>query len=138
LAETKQFQNSFLTVLFQLRFSFISIVRSVLHVKSCSALPFLAQHKSFIHCMCAVGDLLPADGLLLEGNDIEVDESSVTGESDLVKKTPAADPVLLSGSASPYSVIHFKRTVVTVASFCLHQLPLPCWKYIGVAAVHRR
>ena len=45
-----------------------------------------------------VGDLLPADGLLLEGNDVKVDESSLTGESDLVNKSSAADPVLLSGN----------------------------------------
>ena len=50
--------------------------------------------------MYTVGDLLPADGLLLEGNDVMVDESSLTGESDLVKKTSAADPVLLSGNVT--------------------------------------
>jgi len=46
------------------------------------------------------GDLLPADGLLLEGNDVNVDESSLTGESDLVKKSSATDPVLLSGNVT--------------------------------------
>lgn len=44
------------------------------------------------------GDLLPADGLLLQGHDLKVDESSLTGESNLVKKTLAEDPMLLSGT----------------------------------------
>ena len=46
---------------------------------------------------------MPADGLLLEGNDVKVDESSVTGESDLVDKSSATDPVLLSGNVSTSS-----------------------------------
>jgi len=32
------------------------------------------------------GMILPADGLLLEGNEIKVEESSLTGESDLIEK----------------------------------------------------
>uniref|UniRef100_A0A0R3RZZ7 Calcium-transporting ATPase n=1 Tax=Elaeophora elaphi TaxID=1147741 RepID=A0A0R3RZZ7_9BILA len=44
------------------------------------------------------GDLLPADGLLIQSNDLKVDESSLTGESDLIKKNPTSDPVLLSGT----------------------------------------
>ena len=43
------------------------------------------------------GDLLPADGLLIQSNDLKVDESSLTGESDLVKKGGHRDPALLSG-----------------------------------------
>jgi P-type E1-E2 ATPase len=43
------------------------------------------------------GDLLPADGILVKGNDLKIDESSLTGESDLIKKTVDGDPVLLSG-----------------------------------------
>ena len=31
------------------------------------------------------GDLLPADGLVLNSNDLKIDESSLTGESDQVK-----------------------------------------------------
>lgn len=46
-----------------------------------------------------VGDLLPADGVLLQGNDLKIDESSLTGESDHVKKTQEKDPMLLSGKA---------------------------------------
>uniref|UniRef100_A0A8C4Z6D8 Calcium-transporting ATPase n=1 Tax=Gadus morhua TaxID=8049 RepID=A0A8C4Z6D8_GADMO len=44
------------------------------------------------------GDLLPADGVLIQGNDLKVDESSLTGESDHVKKTLDKDPMLLSGT----------------------------------------
>ncbi|XP_074164983.1 plasma membrane calcium-transporting ATPase 4 isoform X2 [Sminthopsis crassicaudata] len=44
------------------------------------------------------GDLLPADGVLIQGNDLKIDESSLTGESDLVKKSLESDPLLLSGT----------------------------------------
>uniref|UniRef100_A0A8C0IQK2 P-type Ca(2+) transporter n=1 Tax=Chelonoidis abingdonii TaxID=106734 RepID=A0A8C0IQK2_CHEAB len=44
------------------------------------------------------GDLLPADGVLIQGNDLKIDESSLTGESDQVKKTLDKDPMLLSGT----------------------------------------
>lgn len=44
------------------------------------------------------GDLIPADGILLQGSDVKVDESSLTGESDLVKKTPDRDIALYSGT----------------------------------------
>uniref|UniRef100_A0A8C8HW99 Calcium-transporting ATPase n=1 Tax=Oncorhynchus tshawytscha TaxID=74940 RepID=A0A8C8HW99_ONCTS len=44
------------------------------------------------------GDLLPADGVLIQGNDLKIDESSLTGESDHVKKTLDNDPMLLSGT----------------------------------------
>lgn len=44
------------------------------------------------------GDLLPADGCLIQSNDLKVDESSLTGESDHVKKGVDIDPVVLSGT----------------------------------------
>uniref|UniRef100_A0A8C6PFJ0 Calcium-transporting ATPase n=1 Tax=Nothobranchius furzeri TaxID=105023 RepID=A0A8C6PFJ0_NOTFU len=44
------------------------------------------------------GDLLPADGILIQGNDLKIDESSQTGESDHVKKSLDKDPMLLSGT----------------------------------------
>ncbi|XP_078098313.1 plasma membrane calcium-transporting ATPase 1-like isoform X5 [Mustelus asterias] len=44
------------------------------------------------------GDLLPADGVLIQGNDLKIDESSLTGESDHVKKSMEKDPMLLSGT----------------------------------------
>ncbi|XP_026532184.1 plasma membrane calcium-transporting ATPase 3 isoform X4 [Notechis scutatus] len=44
------------------------------------------------------GDLLPADGVLIQGNDLKIDESSLTGESDHVRKSVDKDPMLLSGT----------------------------------------
>lgn len=49
--------------------------------------------KSFI----CIGDLLPADGIIIQSNDLKVDESSLTGESDHVKKGEVHDPMLFSG-----------------------------------------
>ncbi|XP_015198286.1 plasma membrane calcium-transporting ATPase 3b isoform X2 [Lepisosteus oculatus] len=44
------------------------------------------------------GDLLPTDGIMIQGNDLKIDESSLTGESDHVKKSTEKDPMLLSGT----------------------------------------
>ena len=52
--------------------------------------PFFSQVK--------YGDLLPADGIILQSNDLKIDESSLTGESDQVKKGADVDPMLLSGT----------------------------------------
>uniref|UniRef100_A0A2H1W8X0 Calcium-transporting ATPase n=1 Tax=Spodoptera frugiperda TaxID=7108 RepID=A0A2H1W8X0_SPOFR len=49
-------------------------------------------------CQIKYGDLLPADGILLQSNDLKVDESSLTGESDHVKKGESFDPMVLSGT----------------------------------------
>ncbi|CAN0061213.1 unnamed protein product [Lampetra planeri] len=44
------------------------------------------------------GDLLPADGVVIQSNDLKIDESSLTGESDHVRKAVDRDPMLLSGT----------------------------------------
>lgn len=50
------------------------------------------------------GEIFPVDGLLLKGNNLVCDESSITGETDPVKKfAPSKDvqvarPFLISGS----------------------------------------
>ena len=44
------------------------------------------------------GDLLPTDGILVQSNDLKIDESSLTGESDHIKKSVENDPMLLSGT----------------------------------------
>uniref|UniRef100_A0A914Z7S8 P-type Ca(2+) transporter n=1 Tax=Panagrolaimus superbus TaxID=310955 RepID=A0A914Z7S8_9BILA len=44
------------------------------------------------------GDLLPVDGIIVQSNDLKIDESSLTGESDLIKKSVEDDPILLSGT----------------------------------------
>jgi Ca2+ transporting ATPase len=48
------------------------------------------------------GDLLPADGVVIQSNDLKVDESSLTGESDHVKKGETTNPILLSGKTVVY------------------------------------
>ncbi|KAK7316249.1 hypothetical protein VNO77_35130 [Canavalia gladiata] len=45
-----------------------------------------------------IGDQVPADGLFLEGHSLKVDESSMTGESDLVEINRQNHPFLLSGT----------------------------------------
>lgn len=55
---------------------------------------------SHIAFLCE-GDLLPTDGILVQGNDLKIDESSLTGESDHVRKSVDKDPMLLSGWFSP-------------------------------------
>ncbi|XP_021343203.1 plasma membrane calcium-transporting ATPase 2-like [Mizuhopecten yessoensis] len=49
-------------------------------------------------CQIKYGDLLPADGIIIQSNDLKIDESSLTGESDHVKKGEIRDPMLLSGT----------------------------------------
>ncbi|CAF1239400.1 unnamed protein product, partial [Adineta steineri] len=49
-------------------------------------------------CFIKYGDLLPADGLVVQASDLKIDESSITGETDLVKKGSKDDVGLLSGT----------------------------------------
>lgn len=63
-------------------------------------------------CVCLSGDLLPADGVLLQGNDLKIDESSLTGESDHVKKTHGKDPMLLSGIINPRFCFVFQKLLL--------------------------
>lgn len=49
-------------------------------------------------CLFKYGDTVPSDGLIVQSNDVKVDESSLTGETNLVKKGVATDPLLFSGS----------------------------------------
>ncbi|KAI9343499.1 PMCA-type calcium-translocating P-type ATPase [Obelidium mucronatum] len=44
------------------------------------------------------GDILAADGVLITGMGLKCDESSATGESDAIKKSPEHESILLSGS----------------------------------------
>ncbi|KAI9822041.1 MAG: plasma membrane calcium [Thelocarpon impressellum] len=49
------------------------------------------------------GDLIPVDGIFITGHNVKCDESSATGESDQMRKTPGADVYkhLIEGTASP-------------------------------------
>ncbi|KAL1525202.1 hypothetical protein AB1Y20_020072 [Prymnesium parvum] len=61
-------------------------------------------------CDIVVGDLLsfnahnlasiPADGLLVEGSDVKVDESPLTGEPEPIHKSTAKDPFMISGTVA--------------------------------------
>lgn len=55
------------------------------------------------------GDLLPTDGILVQGNDLKIDESSLTGESDHVRKSVDKDPMLLSGQCFTLSLETLER-----------------------------
>ena len=77
------------------------------------------------------GDLLPCDGIFIEGHNVKCDESSATGESDIIRKTPAdevmraiennerlskLDPFILSGGKISEGVGTFLVTSVGVNS----------------------
>lgn len=47
--------------------------------------------------MINTGDVIPADGICLESNNISCDESAMTGESQLIRKTPDKHPFMLCG-----------------------------------------
>ncbi|KAH6797492.1 autoinhibited Ca2+ -ATPase [Perilla frutescens var. hirtella] len=44
-----------------------------------------------------IGDQVPADGLVISGQSLSIDESSMTGESKIVHKDPVRAPFLMSG-----------------------------------------
>ncbi|GMR34383.1 hypothetical protein PMAYCL1PPCAC_04578, partial [Pristionchus mayeri] len=62
------------------------------------------------------GDLLPADGVLIQSNDLKIDESAMTGESDLIRKSADRDPMLLSGTHAMEGSGRFLITAVGVNS----------------------
>jgi Ca2+-transporting ATPase len=77
------------------------------------------------------GDVLPVDGIFINGYNVSCDEASATGESDLMKKTPALevwkamqegrdlrkmDPFILSGAKVSEGVGSFLVTAVGVHS----------------------
>lgn len=49
------------------------------------------------------GDLIPVDGIFISGHGVKCDESSATGESDQMKKTPGDEVMkaLVAGSTDP-------------------------------------
>jgi Ca2+-transporting ATPase len=48
------------------------------------------------------GDMVPVDGILIQGSGLKCDESSATGESDLLKKTPGGDAFRALESHEPH------------------------------------
>ena len=49
-------------------------------------------------CCIKYGDLIPADGILIQASDLKIDEASLTGETDLIKKDNAENVSILSGT----------------------------------------
>lgn len=77
------------------------------------------------------GDIIPVDGIYIDGHDLRCDESSATGESDAIKKMPAQqvmkalecggsqkglDPFIISGAKVLEGVGTFLCTSVGVRS----------------------
>jgi P-type Ca2+ transporter type 2C len=77
------------------------------------------------------GDLIPVDGIFIEGHNVRCDESSATGESDIIRKTPGdevynaidnhlslkkMDPFILSGGKVSEGVGTFMVTATGVNS----------------------
>lgn len=77
------------------------------------------------------GDLIPVDGIFIEGHNVKCDESSATGESDLLRKTGGhevyraiednenlskLDPFIISGAKVSEGVGKFLVTAVGVHS----------------------
>ncbi|KAM5287781.1 plasma membrane calcium-transporting ATPase 1 isoform 16-T16 [Ctenodactylus gundi] len=80
-------------------------LRALMELRSTDALRKIQESYGDVYGICSKlktspneGDLLPADGILIQGNDLKIDESSLTGESDHVKKSLDKDPLLLSGT----------------------------------------
>lgn len=101
----------------------VKVVRSAQPVK-------LSVHNVLVGDVMLLeqGDILPVDGVLIDGQSVSCDEASATGESDLVRKTPAIaalqswasqdinpkklDPFLLSGAKVLDGVGSFVVTAV--------------------------
>ena len=77
------------------------------------------------------GDVIPVDGIFIDGHDVKCDESSATGESDAIRKTPSAlvtkalengqsqkglDPFIISGAKVNEGVGTYMATSVGVHS----------------------
>ncbi|XP_070791276.1 plasma membrane calcium-transporting ATPase 3 isoform X19 [Pituophis catenifer annectens] len=83
----------------------LSELRSLMELRGAEALQKVQETYTDVNGLCrrlktspTEGDLLPADGVLIQGNDLKIDESSLTGESDHVRKSADKDPMLLSGT----------------------------------------
>lgn len=59
----------------------------------------------------AVGDQIPGDGVLITANDVKVDESGMTGESDEIKKSLDKDPFMIGSCL----IRHGSGTMVVTA-----------------------
>jgi Ca2+-transporting ATPase len=63
------------------------------------------------------GDVISADGVLVEASNLKADESAATGESDTIKKNFIKDPFILSGSKITEGVGKYVVCAVGIHSF---------------------
>lgn len=49
-------------------------------------------------CCVKYGDLIPADGIVTQASDLKIDEASLTGETDLIKKNDYENVTIFSGT----------------------------------------
>ena len=49
-------------------------------------------------CCIKYGDLIPADGVIVQASDLKIDEASLTGETDLIRKDEQENVSILSGT----------------------------------------
>lgn len=50
------------------------------------------------------GDIIPVDGVLVQGANVRMDEASVTGESELITKIPAKDIYVPNREGTPFII----------------------------------
>ena len=67
-------------------------------------------------CYIKYGDLIPADGIVVQANDLKIDESSLTGETDLIKKDDLNSMIILSGTHVMEGSGRFLVTAVGLSS----------------------
>jgi Ca2+ transporting ATPase len=56
-------------------------------------------------CCIKYGDLVPADGVIIDASDLKIDESSLTGETDLIKKNTSQNITILSGNLNNQDIV---------------------------------
>lgn len=60
--------------------------------------------------------MIPADGVLIQSNELKVDESSFTGESDLVHKSTDKDVLVFYSEYTP--------DFTNLSDYCSVQAPM--------------
>ena len=74
-------------------------------------------------CQVFYGHLIPADGIIIESNDLKIDESSLTGETDLIKKSANEKPMLFSGNFIPpnhVGLLSYRITIIILSVLKAH------------------
>lgn len=74
----------------------------------------ISIHKVVVGDICrlGVGSQIAADGICLASNDIKVDESGMTGESDEIKKSPTDNPFMIASCLVTTGSGYFVATAV--------------------------